>query len=176
MPLVAAKCTSCGAPLTVDNSKEAAICQFCGTPFILEKAIANITISGSNHVTEEFERQNNYDTALQFYHSVLHLEGTNANARNAIDRINNNVPVLVLSYIAGFLNPGTLILTRKSLTCQTKKSVQVYPIETITSVSRFDARLKITINKPSTRLSLAIGDIAEATAMERAINRLIRQE
>ena len=41
MALVQAKCTNCGANLEIDNSKDAAICQFCGTPFIVEKAINN---------------------------------------------------------------------------------------------------------------------------------------
>lgn len=41
MPLVQAKCTNCGANLEVDNTKEAAICEFCGTPYIVEKAINN---------------------------------------------------------------------------------------------------------------------------------------
>ena len=41
MALVQAKCTNCGANLEVDSSKEAAICQACGTPFIVEKAINN---------------------------------------------------------------------------------------------------------------------------------------
>jgi hypothetical protein len=39
MPLVAAKCSNCGASLQVDSSKEAAVCQYCGTPYITEKAI-----------------------------------------------------------------------------------------------------------------------------------------
>lgn len=41
MALVQAKCTNCGANLKVDNSNKAAICQFCGTPFIIDKAIDN---------------------------------------------------------------------------------------------------------------------------------------
>lgn len=39
MPLVSAKCLECGGELQVDNSREAAVCQYCGTPFIVEKAI-----------------------------------------------------------------------------------------------------------------------------------------
>lgn len=41
MALVAAKCTQCGGDITVDNTKEAGICKFCGTAFITEKAINN---------------------------------------------------------------------------------------------------------------------------------------
>ena len=41
MPLVNAKCTNCGANLQVDNTKDAAICQYCGSAYIVEKAINN---------------------------------------------------------------------------------------------------------------------------------------
>lgn len=43
MPFVQAKCTNCGGILEVDNTKDAAICKFCGTPFVVEKAINNYT-------------------------------------------------------------------------------------------------------------------------------------
>lgn len=49
MALVEAKCTNCGAKLEVDNTKEAAICPSCNSPFIVEKAINNIT----NNITNE---------------------------------------------------------------------------------------------------------------------------
>ncbi len=41
MPFVQAKCTECGGMLAVDNSKKAAICQFCGNAFIVEEAVNN---------------------------------------------------------------------------------------------------------------------------------------
>lgn len=41
MGFVAAKCTQCGANIEVDDTKEAGICQHCGTAFITEKAINN---------------------------------------------------------------------------------------------------------------------------------------
>lgn len=39
MKLVPAICTQCGAKIEVDPSNDAAICQYCGTAFIVEKAI-----------------------------------------------------------------------------------------------------------------------------------------
>lgn len=39
MPLVPAICPNCGGQVEVNNSQEAAVCKFCGTPFIVEKAI-----------------------------------------------------------------------------------------------------------------------------------------
>ena len=51
MGFVEAKCPNCGANLSVDSSKEAAICEYCGTPYIVEKAvqgaISNSTINNS---------------------------------------------------------------------------------------------------------------------------------
>ncbi len=43
MALVPAICTQCGAQIEVDNSHEAGVCKFCGTPFITEKAINKYT-------------------------------------------------------------------------------------------------------------------------------------
>ena len=39
MSLVAARCTQCGANITVDSSKDAGICPHCNTAYIVEKAI-----------------------------------------------------------------------------------------------------------------------------------------
>ena len=39
MPLIPAKCTTCGGVLEVDSSHDATVCKYCDTPFITEKAI-----------------------------------------------------------------------------------------------------------------------------------------
>lgn len=44
MGLISAKCTQCGAALSVDESQEAAICEYCQMPFIVEKAIRQYNI------------------------------------------------------------------------------------------------------------------------------------
>lgn len=49
MPLVQAKCTNCGANLEVDNAKDAAVCQYCNSAFIVEKAINNYTTYITNN-------------------------------------------------------------------------------------------------------------------------------
>ncbi|MDR3344993.1 MAG: leucine-rich repeat domain-containing protein [Oscillospiraceae bacterium] len=49
MPFAAAKCTQCGADLQVDSAQEAAVCQFCGTAFVVEKAISHYQTT--NHIT-----------------------------------------------------------------------------------------------------------------------------
>lgn len=50
MPIVKAQCTSCGGTLDVDNSKDAAICPFCNTPYIVEKAIQQFNINNTNYI------------------------------------------------------------------------------------------------------------------------------
>lgn len=49
MSLVPAICTQCGAQIKVDSSKEAAICEHCGTTFIVEKAINNYNTYVTNN-------------------------------------------------------------------------------------------------------------------------------
>ena len=54
---VAAVCTNCGAALQVDPNLQAAICPFCGTPYIVEKAIQNSTVI-NNYVMKGPEAEN----------------------------------------------------------------------------------------------------------------------
>jgi len=49
MPLTLAKCTNCGATLEVENTKDACICPYCKSAFIVEKAINNYNIT--NNIT-----------------------------------------------------------------------------------------------------------------------------
>jgi len=50
MPFVQAKCTNCGGVLAVDDSLDAAVCPFCNTPYIVEKAINNYNITNNINV------------------------------------------------------------------------------------------------------------------------------
>lgn len=50
MPLVPAICTQCGANLTVDASKDAAVCPFCQTAFVTEKAITVYNNTYHSHI------------------------------------------------------------------------------------------------------------------------------
>ncbi|MDE6021546.1 MAG: leucine-rich repeat domain-containing protein, partial [Ruminococcus sp.] len=50
MPLVNVKCTNCGGNLQVSNDKDAWICPYCQSPFIVEKAINNYNITNNNNI------------------------------------------------------------------------------------------------------------------------------
>ena len=49
MSFVQAKCPNCGGILAVDNSNDAALCPFCNSPYVVEKAINNYNIT--NNIT-----------------------------------------------------------------------------------------------------------------------------
>ncbi len=48
MPLVQSKCTNCGGELQVDSEKEAAICPYCGSAYIVEKAVQHFQVTNNN--------------------------------------------------------------------------------------------------------------------------------
>ncbi len=50
MPLVPLKCPSCSASLTVDSSKDAAICEFCGSPYVVKDAIINNYVTNVTNI------------------------------------------------------------------------------------------------------------------------------
>lgn len=67
--LVPAICTQCGGKLEVDPSQEAAVCKFCGSAFIVEKAINNYTVQNAkiehaDHVT--IDLKGSVDSVLGF--------------------------------------------------------------------------------------------------------------
>lgn len=61
MALIPGICTQCGATLTVDDTKDCMICQYCNTPFIVEKAIHNFynTYNISNSTVNIYAANNN---------------------------------------------------------------------------------------------------------------------
>lgn len=61
MSLLQARCTNCGGELTVDDTKKAAVCQFCGEAFIVEEAVNNYI---TNHITNNTVNNNIGDGAV----------------------------------------------------------------------------------------------------------------
>lgn len=86
MPLVPAKCTVCGAILTINSDEDAAVCNSCGNAFVVEKAINNYntynTINAETVVVqgadaEQFIKNGttyiqlgDYDKALGYYEKM----------------------------------------------------------------------------------------------------------
>ena len=71
MPLVAAKCTNCGSNLQVESTKEAAVCEYCGSAFIVEKAINNYNISRVEHLHADVVQIMDSDAADNLHRSAM---------------------------------------------------------------------------------------------------------
>ena len=70
--MVPAICTQCGGKIEVDNSKDAAICPYCGTAFVVEKAI------------------NKYKTEYHIEHADIYIKGKGPSIANVIKNYHDN--------------------------------------------------------------------------------------
>ncbi len=84
MSLKPAICTQCGGQIEVDDSKEAGICQFCGTAFITEKVI------------HQYVTQNNFAGATINIQGGVDDENLYMLARRAVEQ--NNVADILKYY------------------------------------------------------------------------------
>lgn len=79
MPLIPAKCTACGADLSVDATKEAAVCPYCNTAYITEKAIqyyntTNVTNINTLHAdVVQITDQNTFENRIKSGYTFLQL-------------------------------------------------------------------------------------------------------
>jgi tetratricopeptide (TPR) repeat protein len=89
MPLVAAKCTQCGGNLQVDPVQEAAICEFCHSPFIVEKATNNY-----NTTVNIYEQAGITADSLIARADTLLQDGDFAKADEYYDRALERAPTL----------------------------------------------------------------------------------
>lgn len=83
MGLVAAKCTQCGANIKVDDTKDAGICEFCGTPFVTEKVINNY----NTYVTNNFAGANINVTGANA-DNLLKMAANAIEAENGLEALN----------------------------------------------------------------------------------------
>ncbi len=105
--LVPAKCTSCGGKLDVDPSQQAAVCPYCGSAFIVEKAINNYNVTMNGNISvggatinvqglnsanliaraKDFEAQEDFDNAEIYFNRVLDMDITNSEAKTGLQRV-----------------------------------------------------------------------------------------
>ena len=113
MPLVKAQCTSCGAALEVDSSKDAAICPFCNTPYIVEKAINQyvtnfngvINVVANDSKEREFEnaftqlRFGDFKKAEEMYYQLSEKYASDPRAWDGLlNAITKNGTIRALNY------------------------------------------------------------------------------
>lgn len=102
MALIPAKCTQCGATIKVDDTKEAGICESCGTAFITEKAINNFNVTNNINVSnatinmvggdidnllvraQQHEERGDYETAKEYYNRILDIDANHEIAKTKV--------------------------------------------------------------------------------------------
>lgn len=104
--LVPGICTQCGSTLEVNPEQDAAICQYCGTPFIVDKAIEKYTIQSvesmniSNSIIQmgptadnlakrakQFEDIGDYSRAEEYYNKALDIDVDNHPSQEGLARV-----------------------------------------------------------------------------------------
>lgn len=73
MALVPAKCTNCGGDLQIDNTKDAAVCPYCGGAFIIEKGIKLYNQSCTIHgdTVNIYQSNTEHETADALYKTAI---------------------------------------------------------------------------------------------------------
>lgn len=116
MLMVALKCPSCGAACEIDENREFAFCQYCGTKMINEQARTEVfgtvsidtrkAIENLMERAEAFEDAGDNSRALEYFNRVLDIDAGNVEAaagerraRGIVDF--DNVVVLVGSSYKG---------------------------------------------------------------------------
>ncbi len=116
MPFTPATCPKCGGILDVDDAQEAAVCKYCGTPFIVEKAI-NVfnTTHNTTYVTNSTNTTNISNSEVH-----IHQDGKDAqklfenlkaqisrkdinSAYRTLEKLKDDFPADLRTYEADFL-------------------------------------------------------------------------
>lgn len=144
---VAAKCTNCGGALQVNPSQDAAICPFCKQPYIVEKAINNVTVNGNTYIqnanvkvengpsisnlkirAKNYENNGDIYKAIEYYNRALDLDPSDSQANEAIYQLNNKPFYQILCNGAGSgilsFHKGMLSLHKEKLIFTSKNGRQ----------------------------------------------------
>ena len=108
--LVPAICTQCGAKLEVDPTKDAAVCQYCNTPFVVQKAVENYTVQQAKieHVdTVKLDMKGTADSFFNFVGEQMSesrkIRAEERRERRAADREMNKAFIKIFGYMVLFM-------------------------------------------------------------------------
>ncbi len=178
--LVPAKCLNCGGILEVNPLQDAAICKFCNTPFIVNKAIENYNITSMGNINinnatvnvtgapsvsnlleraKAFEKSGDINSSINYYNRVLDIDFNNLEAKESIYRLQNE-PIISFPVSTSF-SVGSLQIKYDSLVFVSKKGKEKkYEFSEIIDVKKQLGSLSIVINKP-----MSVGAILNNTSI-----------
>lgn len=116
MGFIALKCPSCGAEITLDETREFGFCQYCGTKIVQEKQViehrGSVSLDRSSEINnllirgQEMLMRKEYDNAETYFNRVLDIDVNNIIARRELDNIYNakHQPNLTITITSKFYN------------------------------------------------------------------------
>ena len=105
--LVPAACPKCGGQLEVDPTQEAAVCKYCGTPFIVDKAIQNYNVANAHidHVDKvTVDMKGSVDSVVGFFEREIdksresHREDKKIDAENQKEFLKNSWKMMLVMF------------------------------------------------------------------------------
>ena len=133
MQLVKAKCTSCGGDLEVNPEADCLICKYCGSPFIVDKAIANYNTTINNTVVNNVKADNvivnGFDAKAEIKKArIFVLENDdNISAARLYEKIYQNDPTNIeAKTLRVYLNEETKTVNVKKETSEYNPSLRIY--------------------------------------------------
>ena len=150
---VPAKCTNCGASLNVDPGQTAAVCPYCNSAYVVEKAIreynirvsGNLTVNGAQiningkNIDNLLERANQYasdgdfDKAVEYFNEVLDSDINTLQVKEGIQKI--KFILNDYSYMSENTNKGMLELKKGRLILTTNVNPQLFELDKIFGLS-----------------------------------------
>ena len=147
--IVPAKCTNCGASLSVGPTQSAAVCPYCNSAYVVEKAIneynlsiegnltvngATININGKNlsnllERAEQYAHDGDFDKATQYFNEILDIDVNSVEAVKGIQRIKEVINDYV--FMSEDTPSGKLELKKDRLILTTSVSPQLYELKRI---------------------------------------------
>ncbi len=186
MPLIPCKCTSCGAVLKVNSENDAAVCEYCKMPFIVENAVNNynVDLKGNINVGEatinvtganvdnlllrakDFESKKEYGQALKYYEQCLDADFSCEEAKIGKGRVNDIIDNYIFLEDEAFANftSGRLVLKKDSLHYITKKNKkdEVYVLNEMSEILFKSKALSFNYNNNPKLIKLSNWKITDA--------------
>ena len=145
--LVPAVCTQCGATLTVDPSKDAAVCQYCGTAFIVANAINQYKIAHADIHADKVEvhTKSKTEAALDYMKERQKVRAEEKRAKAEADRkrLIKILPIYVVVMVVVFVMIFVMNNKREKEATAEEVALQqtVEEVQTLINEGRYDEAL-----------------------------------
>ena len=144
---VPALCTQCGASLTVDPSQDAAVCQYCGTAFVVSHAINKYNIAHADIHADKVEvhKKGNLEATLEYLNErkKIHNEQKRHEKEAFFGMVKKIVPIFMAVFVLGTIASFIMNVNFQKQSAAEEAALQqvVEQVETEMKEGRYDEAL-----------------------------------